>query len=238
MRKTTPCARKKQFLVYLKTSSANLLIIFISLQLVSCATPTPEPLAPIVTIDDLKNFSWDTGFTPLTQAQCLEVIHEPPVQEIYFDDTTLPVIAFGEYHEPDGLTASVQVVGTIGKNMFLQHAVACDIGDGIFQHLLLWKVVVKGPGAQNMLVSFTTSFDGHPTYLSSRLRSIQNLSVGGKWEFTIGLRNKAALESGDPLLNSLNGSDPIRNNLGDNLVIDEKTGSVPLRVIHIVWLGQ
>jgi len=228
----------------LKTSLTYLLIIFIFLQLASCATPvpsetpTPKPLAPIVTIEDLKNFNWETGFTPLTQAQCLEVINEPPVQEIYFDDTTLPVIAFGEYHEPDGLTASVQVVGNIGKNMFIQHAVACDIGGGIFQHLLLWKVVVKGSDGHNMLVSFTTSFDSHRQYLSSRLRYIQNLSVGGKWEFTIGLRNKSAVESGDPLLNSLNGSDPVRNNLGDNLVIDEKTGSVPLRVIHLVWLGQ
>lgn len=228
----------------LKASAIYLLIVFISLQLASCATPvpsetsTPEPLAPIVTIDDLKNFNWETGFTPMTQAQCLEVTNEPAVQEIYFDDTALPVIAFGEYHEPDGLSASVQVVGNIGKNMFLQHTVACDIGGGIFQHLLLWKVIVKGSDGHNMLVSFTTSFDSHPQYLSSRLRYIQNLSAGGKWEFTIGLRNKAAVESGDPLLNSLNGSDPVRNNLGDNLVIDDKTGSVPLRVIHLVWLGQ
>jgi hypothetical protein len=117
----------------------------------STLSPTPAPIRPFLTKEDTAHFDMNTWGVPISYDQFVELYNQSS-DYIQYDDTTEPMYIASILGENSAI-----LNGVPGVNMFLEHAALVEPvpGEQPF-HVLMWKMVVKGPDGHNILIPWNT----------------------------------------------------------------------------------
>jgi hypothetical protein len=204
------------------------------------ATPGIEAQAA-VTPKSFENFSYDTGFIPVTYEQDIDFcsdVRNGVDAKLSSDDSVNPAILFGSTAE------NVWLTGVIGVSLFPRFAISEQLEHGGTGHFVLWEIIVKdnvsGHNKRECLkLAFDTTYPNDsyemPIYktilnhIATAEAGFVNININTTFDSPIPEQVNPAIWDETDKAGQRN---PIRQKLMQG-IIDETTGTIPMWIRDI-----